>query len=256
LSFENSPQYPFLYADLGTNAELVLARDEGAWFATSLPLGPALEGVGLSCGAVFSRQAWTRFEICPQGIEGLPAQDDPQGLTGSGVLSLLANLKRADLMGRQGQFRRGQTAWQRRLSQRLLSKADNRLWLNSSLFVSAQDVEEVLKVKAIFHLGVIGLLEAAGVTVNACRQVHLAGSLSQHIDSKDLLELGFLPHPWQGRITCHGNLALSGALDLAKNQAARDWIEDLAGRVQPLDLVAKASQDNGFVRRMHFDFCL
>ena len=43
--------YPFLLADLGTNAELVLALSPDRYLAASAPLGPALEGVGLSQGA-------------------------------------------------------------------------------------------------------------------------------------------------------------------------------------------------------------
>ena len=46
------PEFPFLLADMGTNGEFVLTLSPTQSLAVSVPLGPALEGIGLSCGAL------------------------------------------------------------------------------------------------------------------------------------------------------------------------------------------------------------
>lgn len=248
-------QFPLLYADLGTNAEFVLAVDPERWYAASIPLGPALEGVGLSCGTVYSEKAWTQFAVGPQGLSGHPDQAQPDGLTGSGVLSLLAHLRRANAMNVAGQWQAGQTPLERRIAQGWETRRGEPYFrLSPKLTLSASDVEEVLKVKAIFTLGLQRLFRQAGLDNAACRQVHLAGNVSSHIQPNDLVELGFLPRMWQPRVHLRGNLALEGAMLLAQKRGLREWIAARAATTRLVELAGAASATNGFVHHMHFAF--
>ncbi|MDR2825562.1 MAG: ASKHA domain-containing protein, partial [Deltaproteobacteria bacterium] len=66
---QGQAQYPFLLADLGTNGEFILALDAQNALATSLPLGPALEGMGLSCGSEARDGVITGFKLTPTGLK-------------------------------------------------------------------------------------------------------------------------------------------------------------------------------------------
>ena len=91
------PRYPFLLADFGTNAEMVLGLAPDRFLATSAPLGPALEGVGLSQGALAGPGVVISFELTPGGLA--PVLFDapgwsggPRGIAGPGYLALAARL--------------------------------------------------------------------------------------------------------------------------------------------------------------------
>ena len=59
---------PFVLADLGTNGELALVTEAGQLWLTSVPLGPALEGIGPECGQLASPGVVTGFTLTPMGL--------------------------------------------------------------------------------------------------------------------------------------------------------------------------------------------
>ncbi len=59
---------PFVLADLGTNGELALVTEAGDLWLTSVPLGPALEGIGPECGQMAGPGVVTGFMLTPMGL--------------------------------------------------------------------------------------------------------------------------------------------------------------------------------------------
>ena len=59
---------PFVLADLGTNGELALVTEAGELWLTSVPLGPALEGIGPECGQLAGPGVVTGFALTPTGL--------------------------------------------------------------------------------------------------------------------------------------------------------------------------------------------
>ena len=59
---------PFVLADLGTNGELALITETGQLWLTSVPLGPALEGIGPECGQLAGPGVVTGFTLTPLGL--------------------------------------------------------------------------------------------------------------------------------------------------------------------------------------------
>ena len=59
---------PFVLADLGTNGELALVTEAGDLWLTSVPLGPALEGIGPECGQLAGPGVVTGFALTPMGL--------------------------------------------------------------------------------------------------------------------------------------------------------------------------------------------
>lgn len=81
---------PFVLADLGTNGELALVTEAGDLWLASVPLGPALEGIGPQCGQLAGPGVVTGFALTPLGLaarfyeapaaEQLPEHGAAQGL--------------------------------------------------------------------------------------------------------------------------------------------------------------------------------
>jgi uncharacterized 2Fe-2S/4Fe-4S cluster protein (DUF4445 family) len=154
----------------------------------------------------------------------------PRHLCGTGVISLLDCLRRLDVLGEDG--RPGAAALP--LANRLLRSVERRpdgwrLALPGGLYLSAADVEAVLKVRAAFVIALDSLLREAAVDPGALRRVLLAGSLGEHAPLDALERLGFFPRGLHCAVEAVGNSALAGAaLLLAKPELRpeiRKWSE-------------------------------
>ena len=285
------PEYPFLLADLGTNGEFLLAISPREAITASVALGPALEGIGLSCGTEARPGAVTGFSLSPAGLEItlLPGMDSDNasepvlagespaspaaGITGTGYLSLLNLLLKTQAMDREGRFSLERSPLFRRAVSRIraqgalsaihgvASNADTlgntvrsgeKLPLPHGLFLSASDVEEILKVKAAFSLGLHRLLEHAGVASAELARVYVAGSLGDHVDKEALETLGFFPPGLRSRLETVGNSSLTGAVLLLREKGAREALASWATGVRSLDLASDPAFRQHFPEHMRF----
>ena len=274
-----NPQYPFLLADLGTNGEFLLALAPETMLCASVALGPALEGIGLRFGTEARPGAISRFSLRPTGLHAHPLEQGQgmeatahttpgmPGITGTGYLSLMRCLLQAKAMGEDGHFTREQSPMLRRsLAAPVVPcpcplchnapipplPATPYLPLPHGMFVSARDVEELLKVKAAFSLGLSLLLQEAGIPSHALQAVYLAGALGLHAEKEALEALGFFPQGTATRMHVLGNASLQGACLLAHSAPARKAVLAAASHVTPLTLAERPSFMQGFAQHMRF----
>ena len=218
---------PFVLADLGTNGELALCTEDGRLFLTSVPLGPALEGIGPERGAMAGPGVVTEFRLGPQGLQPLlfgqgpggAAPGEAAGISATGYLSLLALLFRLGALDKDGHFVAPEATalpLARALAQTVApAPGGARLPLPLGLWLSAADVELLLKVKAAFAVALEAVCAAAGVAPVRLQKLALAGALGEHVRLADLKDLGFAPGVPLGHMAAVGNTALSGACLLA-----------------------------------------
>jgi ferredoxin len=98
---------PFVLVDLGTNGEFVLGLPDGRFLAASVPMGPALEGVGPRQGRLAGPGTAVAFELSPAGLSPVPFEGGEAAVTaigGTGYLSLLARLRAAGVLCEDGRF--------------------------------------------------------------------------------------------------------------------------------------------------------
>jgi len=250
------PQYPFLLADLGTNGEFVLALSPHEYLLANVPMGPALEGVGLRHGRTAAPGAVRAFRLTPAGlkpeyIERAQLPDEDGGITGVGYLSLVAALLRTGVLDESGRFVVPATPLGQRLAKGI-SHIDGEavLDLGAGLTLPASDVEELVKVKAAFNLALSRLLAESGLPAGALARVYLAGAMGEHVDARDLASLGFLPEVLAGRLERAGNTSLKGAALLLHSAEAWDWVRALPGKCRALDLTANPGFGSLYVERM------
>ena len=254
---------PWVLADLGTNGEFVLMREDGTCLATSVPLGPALEGIGPDCGRLAGPGTITSFVLTPFGpeprlFEGgtLAPGARAAGISATGYLSLLALLLKTGFLLPEGQFSSDSGSLQP-LARRLLSSLDRksavpRLMLPGNVWLSLSDVEEILKVKAAFSVALDSLLSAAGEGVRSRVTLCIAGALGEHADPGDLETLGFIPSGMAGAVRAVGNTSLEGAGLLGLHQDLRERLSRMCADISLL----RPDQEQNFHRRyidaMHF----
>ena len=256
---------PYLLADLGTNGELVLALSENEFLLASVPMGPALEGVGLSCGRTAGPGAAVAFRLAPSGplpeyLDRPPDADDSPGMSGTGAISLVGLLLRNKILTEQGAFASGgdPSPLAARLAAHVVrDERETRFTLDpgqghGELALTAADVEELLKVKAAFHLALDRLLDAAGLTHQDLDSVRLAGALGGHVNTTDLETLGFLPPGLGQRTVKAGNTSLAGMRLLLQNPDAWAWTLELPGRCRVLDLAEAPGFQSDYLQRMRF----
>ena len=260
-----APPYPFLLADLGTNGEFILALAPDKALAASVALGPALEGIGLSHGTEARPGAIVGFSLSPRGLEAsfLPdghpagsASPPLPGITGTGYMSLITLLLSSGAMDREGHFTPGNCGALKRFftPEKALAAEDVGDWLPLpfALRLTARDVEEVLKVKAAFSLGLHRLLDRAGLASRDLARVYVAGALGSHVNKHALEELGFFPHGMESRIEAAGNSSLAGASLLLRNPEVRPSLLQWAATVTTIDLASDPVFTQTFAEHMRF----
>lgn len=241
---------PFVLADLGTNGELALLTAEERLFLASVPLGPALEGIGPECGSMAAPGVVTEFRLGPEGPRPVLFEEQGRGgacggahaagISATGYLSLLVLLRRLGLLDAAGHFTEaGAHAFPlaRALGRHIeRSPSGARLRLPLGLWLSAGDVELLLKVKAAFAVALEAVCAAGGVAPAAVRRLALAGALGGHARPADLKELGFAPGVPEGRMAAVGNAALEGACLLAARPERLEPLASLCDRAVVLEL--------------------
>jgi len=255
---DRKPTPPYLLADLGTNGEFALALPDGRFLVASVPMGPALEGVGMRRGMLAGPGAVVAFGLSPRGLEpsfyaSEASGSGMKGISGTGYVSLLARLIALGIVSPSGRFERGAAS---PLAARVLAglgDEDGEPCLDvggAALFAS--DVEALLKVKAAFGAAVKILLAEAGLAFADLRAVLLAGSLGEHVSSPDLEVLGFLPPGGAGAVRAVGNSSLDGACLAAGRPDVRRWLDGLADRTRLVDVVAVPDFQTMYLDSMRF----
>jgi len=253
------PKPPYLLADLGTNGEFALVLPDASVLVASVPMGPALEGVGMTWGMLAGPGAAVAFDLTPGGLrpvlfdDGTGTSGPLRGVSGTGYLSLLARLRALNVVSEAGRFETGAVS---PLAAKILAglrRDGGEPCLDAGgaqLFAS--DVEALLKVKAAFNVAVKLLLAEAGLDFAGLSAVCLAGALGEHVRALDLETLGFFPPGGAGKVRCVGNTSLEGACLAAAGDEARRFLAELPGRTRLVDVVQTPGFQTMYLESMRF----
>lgn len=243
-----------LFVDIGTNAEIVLGNKE-KMLACSTPAGPAFEGAQIRYGMSALPGAISHVSL-RNGTLQLEVIGDapPQGICGSGLIDLVAELRRVGLINEKGNllsqsrlsYTERVTIGERGQSQFLVDDGP------SPIYLTQQDIRELQLAKGAIRSGVEIALREWGASEEDVEVVYLAGAFGNYLRREGVLRLGMLPPFPQHRFKPVGNAAGQGAkLCLLNN---REWseIHKLVGQVQYLELSYHKGFGDVFMRNMHF----
>lgn len=257
---ENTPR-PFLLADMGTNGELALVTETDRLFLTSVPLGPALEGIGPACGHMAGPDVITGFALGPQGLTPRMAASGGaghacRGISATGYLDALAHLRRLGLLDAEGHFvpEPPLMPLARKLAQGLHTRNGRPcLALPGEQWLDAGDVELLLKVRACFAVALRLLLAEAGIAANGVQALCLAGALGEHVAPDSLETLGFVPRGVGGRVRAVGNTSLKGAALLARDADAGQRLARWCAGATVLPLAEREDFQKQYMQAMRLE---
>ncbi len=239
----------FLLLDIGTNTEISLV-DGDRVTAVSCASGPAFEGWTLTCGMRAARGAVERVRVhdarvALQTIDGA----DPVGICGSGVVSLLAELRRSGAANARGALQRAHPRVRERAGEREFLLADPATGSGLPLVFTQDDVRAVQLAKAAIRAGVDLLLADHGITERDLHAVVVAGAFGRFVAIEDLVTIGMLPPVDLSRVLQVGNSAAAGVCRMLACRAARARAARLAAEVRYLELASRPDFQKTFLAR-------
>ncbi|WED65047.1 ASKHA domain-containing protein [Synoicihabitans lomoniglobus] len=223
--------------DIGTNTELILGNKHKV-MAASCPAGPAFEGGQISCG----------MPGLPGAIEKVVMDDDDeftcsvigggeaQGLCGSGLVSLLAELVRGDRMNRLGRF----------------EYDDHELTVTGDVTFNEEDVNNLAQAKGANVAGLQIIFQQYGIKAEELDVFYLAGGFGKHLDLDASKRIGLIPDIPLEKIRQVGNAAVEGACIALLSKTKRAELEALVRRVEHCRLETDPNFFDVFVEGCQF----
>jgi uncharacterized 2Fe-2S/4Fe-4S cluster protein (DUF4445 family) len=234
--------------DVGTNGEIVLGT--GDWLITcAASAGPAFEGAGVLYGMRATRGAieevWLNdatYEPDYRVIGNVP----PQGLCGSALINLMAELFVTGVMDKAGNLNLGLDS--PRVREGEYGPEYVVAWASESaegvgdIIFSKVDIDNLLRAKAAIYGGFEVLARAVGVDLADVGDILIGGNFGKYINVEKAIQIGLLPDvPWE-RFRFLGNTAARGAYMALLSRSMRERVSDIAGMMTYLEL----SADNSF----------
>ncbi|NLL94482.1 MAG: DUF4445 domain-containing protein [Thermoplasmatales archaeon] len=213
-----------LLIDVGTNGEVALGNRE-AMVVCSSSAGPAFEGAYLKSGMVSRTGAIDSVRI----IDGVPSYTviggaDPEGICGSGVIDLVAQLSGGGLVDKKGSF---------------TSKAalvDGRYEVAPGIGISEDEIKNIILTKAAVFSAARTLVRSLGIAFGDLEKVYIAGGFGFFIDLASAVSIGMFPDVPRERYEYLGNASLGASRSALLSKGFRDRLDSLIGRTAYVDL--------------------
>lgn len=226
-----------LIIDIGTNGEIDLGNKDRL-LSTSCATGPALEGAQIAFGMRAAPGAIERVEIDPETKEPrykVIGEDKwypelkvtgAQGICGSGIIDVVAELHRAGIISKAGRINgRLETPRVRKDEsgklQYVLAWAEETA-IHKDIVITQGDIRAVQLAKGAIYVGARYLMEKYGC--DHVDEVILAGAFGSYINKRSAMALGLFPDCDPEKVKAVGNAAGDGArlalLDVEKRREA------------------------------------
>jgi len=230
---------PAMLVDVGTNTEVVITNGTRV-LAASCPAGPAFEGGLIRFGMPGSEGAIeaARHEEDAWVVRTI-GDVEPEGICGSGLVDVLAELRRIEAMTPTGAFTGG--------------SSQVTLVPGQGITFSRGDAAQLAQAKAANAVGMRVLLRHLGLAPGDLSALHLAGGFASHLDVPNAQRIGFLPPVAADRVVQHGNASVRGAAALLLSRRTRARLRAFVGRIEHVELEAEPDFFDLFVDGLRFD---
>jgi uncharacterized 2Fe-2S/4Fe-4S cluster protein (DUF4445 family) len=242
-----------LALDIGTNTEISLAV-AGRLISCSCASGPAFEGAHIRDGMRAAPGAIERVRYADGAFQVHTIGEAlPVGICGSGILDAVAQALAAGMIDYRGVPRKdhplvaqpnGQTAC-------LIVPASG-TGHGRDLWMTRGDIHEIQLAKGAIRAGIDILLDEAGLTPEALNEIVVAGAFGTYLDIGSAVRVGMFPDLPRERFRQVGNAAGLGAQYLLISKAQRIRAQEIASRIEYVELTAHSGFTDAFVRALYF----
>jgi uncharacterized 2Fe-2S/4Fe-4S cluster protein (DUF4445 family) len=214
---------PIILVDVGTNTEVVIGNRDRL-LAASCPAGPAFEGGEVTYGMPGYDGAVEKVIIDDRGVADSSAigEVEPIGICGSGLIDLIAELRRTNIMDELGRFTDGSVEYQ-------FSETNN-------LTLSRADISALAQAKAANYCGQAIVLREYGLPIEKFEKLYLAGGFANYVNEANAIDIGFIANMPLEKVEKVGNTSLQGAVIMLLSTEKREEIEKLTSTVEHVEL--------------------
>lgn len=273
---QNDTLNNILFIDIGTNGEMVL-KTNNKLIASSCAVGPALEGMNISCGMRAENGSIDDFLIANDCIQYTTINNDKStGICGSGVLALMRELLKNDIINKRGAISKTSTVpfvltrddknyislsrakhiIKNSCPKNISNTAENIDDISSSkrdleenkLYFSSKDIRQVQLSKAAILSGILCLVKKAELSLDKIDKVYIAGQFGKYISLDSLFGVGLVPKEFEGKIEYLGNTSLSGAYLALLDSKALATMKEFSKNVEFFELSKFEDYDKIFTK--------
>jgi len=211
-----------MLVDVGTNTEVVVGNRH-RMMAASCPAGPAFEGGQITFGMPSYDGAVESFEIDQDKVKCRTiGGGDVQGICGSGLVDLLAQLRFSGKMSQLGRFHDG---------------SDEFFFApEQGMSLSRSDISALAQAKSANYSGQFIVLRRYGLATEQVSRLLLAGAFANHVNVSNAVEIGFIANFHPDRVSKVGNASLEGATLMLISGEMRRKAEEMVGRIEHIEL--------------------
>lgn len=235
--------------DIGTNTEISLIH-KNQIHACSCASGPAFEGAHIQDGMRAAPGAIDQVKIENNHIEiSTIGQKPPSGICGSGILSVMAEMRRNQIIDHRGVFNRNHPLVEPIQKVFILNTNEN----GHEIKITRKDVNEVQLAKGAIRSGIEILCQKAGILTDQIDHFLVAGAFGNYLDIASAIEIGMFPDVPLERFTQIGNAAGAGARMLLVNHFQRTVAERIGHEIHYVELTAEASFNDTYVSALYME---
>ncbi|MCX8062928.1 MAG: ASKHA domain-containing protein [Anaerolineales bacterium] len=240
--------------DIGTNTEISLLHHQKIT-SCSCASGPAFEGAHIQFGMRAAPGAIEKVQITSEKkvLYKTIADQDPVGISGSGILDAIAEMYFADLIDSKGMFLNNHPnmSIQGRNTEFILVPAE-KSGHPQEIVLTRRDVNEIQLAKGAIRAGINILLSEAGLKPEDLEAFIIAGAFGTYIDVRSAMKIGMFPFiPLE---KCHqvGNAAGAGARQMLLSKRYRQVASELAEQVNYIELSNHPKFPDEFSKSLFF----
>ncbi|QTL96598.1 DUF4445 domain-containing protein [Iocasia frigidifontis] len=248
-----------LLIDIGTNGEIVLGNKQQI-LACSAAAGSAFEGANITFGTAGVPGAIFSFSITEGGEFSYEtiATEPPVGICGSGLIDLVAEMIKNDILTGTGMFNENP-------AENILNKIKtykgmkaleivevDSTAINRPILLTQKDVRELQLAKGAIAAGINILLKEAGILYQDIEKIYLAGGFGSFIKPSSACKIGLLPKDMEDKIIKIGNGAGLGARSYLLDKTQREKTTSLLARIEYLELSLRKDFQEEFMKSMEF----
>jgi len=243
-----------LFIDLGTNGEIVFGNAE-FMMGCACSAGPAFEGGEISCGM---RATTGAIEACTideatgepsLSVIGSEEGAKPDGLCGSGLIDIIAELFRCKIIDARGKI----SGTGKRITQDEYGGHGYIVAFGSEsaggndIVLNEVDLDNFIRAKGAIFSAIRTMLEIAATPVEAIERVFVAGGIGSGINIQNAIRIGMFPKLEEEKYTYIGNSSLTGSYAMLCSKGAAGAVAGIANSITYLELSSHPGYMDEFV---------
>lgn len=228
-----------LLIDVGTNGEVVLGNRD--WImACSSSAGPAFEGGEVKCGCRAMRGAIERVNIREKVDFSTINDSKVCGICGSGLIDLIAELFRNNIIDRAGNINAGKPFTKE-------TEGKNVFKVTEEVYIREDEIKNIIRSKAAIFSACSTLLKKAELKFSDVDKVVVAGGFGNYLNLENAIRIGLLPDMPHEKFMFAGNAAIDGAVVTLLDKEKLRLCEEVSEKITYIDLNSDDSFMNEYM---------